>query len=70
MKCRKCKNELKEVPVGFDAFSFVQSVKEMYCPNEKCEWFGVVVVVGEIEKLVEPKPKIEKVGWWRWWSTC
>ena len=64
MKCRKCKNELKEVPVDFDVFSFVQSIKEMYCPNEKCEWFGVVVVAGEIEKV---ESKIKKLGWWK---TC
>ena len=59
MKCRKCKEKLKEIPIGgFDAFSFIQSIKEMYCSNEKCEWFGIVVVAGITESK---KTKFKKV---------
>lgn len=46
MKCRKCKEVLKDCPVSFDAFSFMSGIKQMYCNNPKCKWFGVVVVAG------------------------
>ena len=50
MKCRECNSSLKDVPVGFDAFaSIMSSIKEMYCPNGVCKYFGFVTVAGKPE---------------------
>lgn len=46
MKCRKCKEVMKDAPIGFDSFSFLNQIKMMYCNNEKCEHFGFVTVAG------------------------
>ena len=55
MKCRTCKNILKVLSTGaFDAFSFLEPTKQMYCENSECEEFGYVVVVG----IPEDKPDI------------
>ena len=42
--CGKCKEELKPVGTGFDAFSFISPVTQRYCPNDKCTRYGVVTV--------------------------
>jgi hypothetical protein len=59
MKCRKCKETMKDVPVSFDAFSFLTGTKEMYCGNQKCKWYGVVVVAGipEEKELLNSEKK-------------
>jgi len=55
MKCRTCKQKLKEIPQGFDSFGFSNLIKQMYCENKDCEEFGYVVVVGypESSQLTE-----------------
>jgi hypothetical protein len=43
--CVKCKEELKSAGgVGFDAFGFLNSIVQRYCPNDKCSRYGVVTV--------------------------
>lgn len=42
--CGKCKEELKPVGSSFDAFSFLDSVVQRYCPNKECSRYGVVTV--------------------------
>jgi len=43
--CGKCKEELKSAGGGgFDAFSFLNPVVQRYCPNNKCDRYGVVTV--------------------------
>jgi hypothetical protein len=54
MLCRTCKKQLKKIPQGFDAFSFLSPVEQMYCENNECKEFGYVVVVG----LKEPAPSV------------
>jgi hypothetical protein len=49
MFCRKCNTELKKLPTAFDAFAFFDVAEPRYCTNDKCVWFGVVVVAGIIE---------------------
>jgi len=47
MKCRKCNEKLKNISRVFDSMGFIDVVpKEMYCENNKCEMFGIVVVAG------------------------
>lgn len=41
--CGKCKEELKSVSGGFDAFNFL-SIQQRYCSNNKCDRYGVVTV--------------------------
>lgn len=55
MKCRTCKEKLKNIPVGFDAFNFLNPVTQMYCENNNCEEYGYVTVVGIPE---EDKPPV------------
>ncbi len=40
--CGKCKEELKATGV-FDVFGFL-APQQRYCPNQKCERYGVVTV--------------------------
>lgn len=50
MLCRECKEKLINIPQGFDAFSFLNSIQQMYCENKKCKEYGYVVVVGYLDK--------------------
>lgn len=51
--CGKCKEELKSAGGGFDAFSFLNSVVQRYCPNEKCSRYGVVTVAAIPQEVKE-----------------
>jgi ArsR family metal-binding transcriptional regulator len=46
-RCIKCGEELKE-DVAIDLFSGTQSIT--YCPNEKCDRYGLQTYVGVIQK--------------------
>ena len=43
---------MKDVPVGFDVFAF-STIKQTYCDNNKCKWYGFVVVAGNLEEKNE-----------------
>jgi len=49
MLCKSCKVKMKNIPQGFDAFSFMQA-NPQYCENKDCEEFGYVTMVGIPEK--------------------
>jgi len=58
MKCRKCKVSMKKEASG-DVFSmFLPS--SYWCPNNKCDWYGVVVKAGIPEE--KDKSKDTKEG--------
>lgn len=48
MKCRKCDHDLKDAPVSFDAMSFLEMRKLMYCFNQVCEFYQVVVCINPV----------------------
>jgi hypothetical protein len=50
MKCKECKEKLKNIPQGFDAFSFLNPIEMKYCENNGCKEFGYVTVVGITEE--------------------
>lgn len=54
MNCRKCNKEMKKLPQGFDAFTFINPVEPMYCQNDECERYGDVTVMG-----ISSQPKKE-----------
>jgi len=53
-----CAKKLKDIPQGFDAFSFLNPVTMRYCENNKCNDFGNVTVVGIAEREEQPKSDI------------
>ena len=57
MKCRTCKEKLKNVPRDFDALSILNPVTLYYCENKECAEFGYVVVVGYPDEQTLPTNK-------------
>lgn len=55
MKCRNCKEVMKEIPQGFDAISFLNPIHMMYCENKECLEFGKVTVVGIPHEIKDEK---------------
>ena len=50
MKCRKCDQKLHETTLNMgDPFGSFLGPRYMFCENNKCEWFGVIVVAGKPE---------------------
>jgi hypothetical protein len=50
MKCRKCDGKLMTYQISFDVLQIFSNQPEfMYCENNKCELFGIVVVAGKVD---------------------
>jgi hypothetical protein len=50
--CGTCKEELKNVGGGFDAFDFLNPVVQRYCDNKECKMYGIVTVASIIKEII------------------